>query len=153
MRLKQSKLKEHREQTLKKQNNICPLCGNSILPEEATLDHDHDTGLVRQVIHRSCNAAEGRIKSWIRRSRFDKDSDPTVFLNNLIDYLKSDYSSNPEHPTHLNKKCKRFSNLNKDVQKDKLRELNVQLEGKETKKELTKLFRKAISTVPQSSTD
>ncbi len=145
MRMKPKDLKEHRLQTLKNQNYVCPLCGTHIALDEATLDHDHATGQIRKVIHRSCNAAEGRIKSWVRRSRYDKDGDPVVFLKNLVRYLETDYSLNLEHPSHLTKKCKQFNALNKSVQQEKLRELNVILEGKETKQQLTKLYRKIIT--------
>ena len=143
MRLKPKDLKQHRLDVLEKQKGICPLCKTTILPEEAALDHDHDEGYVRQVLHRACNQAEGRIKSWTNRSRFQGDH--KVFLKNLLEYIDTDYSDNFEHPGHLTKKCKKFKALNKDVQIEKLRKLNVVLEGKETKKQLTKLYRKAIT--------
>ena len=49
---------------LKEQGGICPLCGKPIdysIPKELVLDHDHGTGRVRGVLHRSCNAAEGKV--------------------------------------------------------------------------------------------
>lgn len=103
--MKVSEIKEHREKTLKKQRGVCPLCGTKILPEEAVLDHCHDTGHIRRVLHRSCNAAEGRIKQWAGpRSRGD---DPEDFLKRLIKYWKSDYSDNPVHPNHGKPKRRR----------------------------------------------
>jgi len=142
MRLKPKDLKQYRIDQLKKQKNICPLCNEKILEEEAVLDHDHSSGKIRHVLHRSCNAAEGRIKSWINRSRFNGDHE--VFISNLLEYIKQDYTCNPEHPGHLTKRCKQFKAFNKDIQKEKLRELNVVLEGKESKAQLTKLYRNAI---------
>lgn len=44
MRIKQSEIKVYREKLLKEQNNICPLCKTKISKQEATLDHDHETG-------------------------------------------------------------------------------------------------------------
>jgi hypothetical protein len=103
--MKQSDIKEYREAQLKKQRGVCPLCGTVIQPEEAVLDHCHDTGHVRKVLHRSCNAAEGRIKQWAGpRSRGD---DPEKFLRNLIKYWKSEYSDNPVHPNHGKKRPRR----------------------------------------------
>ncbi len=141
MRLKQTELKKQRTEMLSKQNSVCPLCNELILEEDAVLDHDHGTGKVRSVLHRSCNQAEGRIKSWINRSRFVGDHE--VFLQNLIEYIQCDYSDNPEHPSHLTKLCKQFSALNKKEQIQRLQQ-DVMLEGKETKKQLTKLYRKLI---------
>ena len=98
MRLKTSEIKEYREKLLKEQKYICPLCNTRIAKHEATLDHSHSTGKIRQVLHRSCNQAEGRILSWAKRSR---SNNPEQFINNLVDYWKIDYSSNPDHPQHL----------------------------------------------------
>ena len=98
MKLKTSEIKGYREQQLKKQRGICPLCKTAIKPEEATLDHCHKEGHVRQVLHRSCNGAEGRILSWAgKRSRGD---DPVEFLRAVIRYWQKDFSKNPLHPTH-----------------------------------------------------
>lgn len=96
--LKTSELKREREAQLKKQKGICTLCGTQILPEEATYDHCHTSGHVRNVLHRSCNSAEGRILSWAgRRSR---GVDPIDFLKRLIKYWGTDFSSNHIHPRH-----------------------------------------------------
>lgn len=101
-RLQAKELKEYREKQLHSQKNICPLCETEVLPEEATLDHCHVTGHVRQVLHRSCNAAEGRILSWAgRRSRGD---DPVKFLKNLLKYWGKSYLKNPIHPIHGKKR-------------------------------------------------
>lgn len=98
MRIKQSEIKVYREQLLKEQGYICPLCKTKITKQEATLDHDHETGKIRQVLHRSCNQAEGRILSWAKRSR---SSDPKGFVRNLVQYWEGDFSQNRTHPKHL----------------------------------------------------
>ncbi|APU03171.1 endonuclease VII [Ralstonia phage phiAp1] len=58
-----------------KQGGLCPLCGEVIdltKPREGVIDHDHDTGEIRGVLHRSCNSGEGKIAnaagSWIAKS-------------------------------------------------------------------------------------
>ena len=99
---------------LKAQGGICPLCLTGILPKEAALDHDHNTGHVRCVLHKSCNSAEGRIVSWAKRSRA---KDPYFFLKNLYDLHRKDYSSNPIHPTHLTDNEKEIKKLRKRQRK------------------------------------
>lgn len=113
-RLKQKELAQYRAELLKKQHSVCPLCGHKIEPEEACLDHDHGTGYIRFVLHRSCNSAEGRIVSWAKRSRAD---DPYEFLRNLYDLHRKDYSSNPIHPKHLTETEKELKKLKKHQKK------------------------------------
>jgi len=84
------------------------------LPEEACLDHDHDTGHIRFVLHRSCNASEGRIVSWANRSR---SKDKYQFLKNLYDLHRKDYSSMPLHPNHLTEDEKEIKKLKKHKKK------------------------------------
>ena len=48
----------------KEQGGICPLCNKHIdLTEKgaAVMDHCHESGQVRGILHRSCNAAEGKV--------------------------------------------------------------------------------------------
>lgn len=142
MRLKQKDIKQYRLEQLKKQHNLCPLCNTVITPDEATLDHDHLTHKVRQVVHRSCNQTEGRIKSWIKRSRFNGDH--SVFLQNLINYIQKDYSNNPDHPSLIVSLCKKFKLLSKLEQLQTLKNMNVLLSDKETKKSLLLKYKKEI---------
>lgn len=97
MKLKQKDIKVWRDKLLKKQGGICLLCKKPI-HDDPVLDHCHDTGKIRGVLHRQCNHAEGRIKDWIKRT--GRDNLPVPFLWSLIDYLMADYSKNPTHPTH-----------------------------------------------------
>ena len=75
------------------QDGNCPLCKKPIdvaIKGEGVLDHDHDTGEIRGVLHRSCNAAEGKISNaaarWGAKSASYKDIIP--YLESLVDYLK-----------------------------------------------------------------
>ena len=114
MRLKPKEVKPFRLSLLRKQNYLCPLCETNILPHEATLDHDHGSGRVRRVLHRSCNQAEGRILSWIKRSR---GSDAKIFINNLAQYWDVDYRDMPFHPNHRNDVEKEIDKLYKRMRK------------------------------------
>ena len=83
---------------IQEQANVCPLCELELLPEDAALDHCHTTEHVRQVLHRSCNSAEGKILHWAgQRSKGD---DPVEFVSNLLGYWQQDYTDRPLHPTH-----------------------------------------------------
>lgn len=75
------------------QHGLCPLCLLHIdlrIKGEGVIDHDHDTGLIRGVLHRSCNAAEGKasnaIGQWGAKSK--NYTDIIAFLERLVLYLK-----------------------------------------------------------------
>lgn len=104
-KLKSNQIKAEREAAVIRQKYICPLCKEKLTIEEAVLDHCHQSGRIRHALHRSCNAAEGRILHWAGvRSRGD---DPLAFIKALIKYWEKDYSRNPIHHTHGAKKRKR----------------------------------------------
>lgn len=104
-RIKANQVKELRQLKVKEQGYKCPLCKEHLKQDDAVLDHCHETGHVRQALHRSCNAAEGRVKEWAgKRSRGD---DPIQWLLNLIKYWGQDYTSNPLHHTHGAKRKKK----------------------------------------------
>ncbi len=89
--LKHSEVKELRESILfDDQNAICPLCGNLIYPEDAALDHDHDTGQIRGVLHNVCNSYEGMVKHKFVRSGAHKKTSLINYLSNLIEYLQKE---------------------------------------------------------------
>ena len=98
LKIKASELKEYRLDLLRRQKYICPICTRRIEEHQAVLDHDHINGNCRAVLHRECNAMEGKLHNWYRR--FGKDVDLTTFLRGLIQYLQRDFSANPLHPTH-----------------------------------------------------
>lgn len=75
------------------QGGLCGICGKPIdlsIKGEGVIDHDHDTGEVRGVLHRSCNAAEGKVANavghWGAKSM--KYSDILPYLEKLVAYLK-----------------------------------------------------------------
>lgn len=134
-RIKLKEVPDLRKKLLRSQRNICPLCGCTIRPDQAVLDHDHDTGRVRQVLHRQCNQIEGRVLNWVSRS--GQNVHPAVFLENLLMYWQVDYSDNPVHHTHksdVEKEIMRLKRKQKKLKskrgKDKVRaEINAILES------------------------
>lgn len=75
------------------QGGLCPLCGKEIdttIKGEGVIDHDHDTGEIRGVLHRSCNAAEGKITNAAARwgCKSSKYTDIIPYLERLTQYLK-----------------------------------------------------------------
>lgn len=116
MRLKQKDIKVWRDKLLKEQGGICPLCKKPV-HDDPVLDHCHDTGKIRGVLHRQCNHAEGRIKDWIKRT--GKDNDPVMFLKHLVMYLTRTYDHNPTHPTHKTEVEKQILQLKRKQRKVK----------------------------------
>ncbi len=89
-RLKQREVKEYRQQQLAQQNNCCALCGDEII-DDAVLDHDHKTGLIRQVLHRGCNSLLGKIENSMPRSQVDIHRLKGI-AHNLIGYISTKHS-------------------------------------------------------------
>lgn len=75
-----------------KQGGLCPLCRKPIdmtVKGEGVIDHDHDSGEIRGILHRSCNAAEGKISNAASRwgAKSAKYADIIAYLTNVVAYL------------------------------------------------------------------
>lgn len=75
------------------QGGLCPLCGKVIditIKGEGVTDHDHDSGQIRGILHRSCNAAEGKISNAAARwgAKSSKYEDIIPYLEAVVEYLK-----------------------------------------------------------------
>ena len=94
---------------LHKQGGVCAVCGKPISMQvmgaksDYVLDHCHTTGLVRGVLHRSCNAALGKLENavghWGAKSM---DYDAIIpYLKNAIKYYESEFQPviYPDHKT------------------------------------------------------
>lgn len=75
------------------QDGNCALCGKFVdltIEREGVVDHDHDTGEIRGVLHRSCNSGEGKVAnaagSWIAKSM--KYSAIIAALKQLLAYYE-----------------------------------------------------------------
>lgn len=76
------------------QGGLCPLCGKPIdltIKGEGVIDHNHDTGEIRGVLHRSCNAAEGKATNAIGQWGAKSKDYPSIiaFMERLLVYLKT----------------------------------------------------------------
>lgn len=97
MKLKYAQVKEYRLTQLGRQGNCCALCGETIV-DDAVLDHDHKTGLLRQVLHRGCNSLLGKIENSLPRSKVNLDQ-LEVIAQRLIEYIKTKHTD-LIHPTY-----------------------------------------------------
>ena len=122
--LKSKDIKGFREELLEEQGNICPLTNIKIPIDRAALDHDHNSGHIRQVLYDVANSFEGMILHKFKRSGVHKLIDIETFLLNLIDYWKADYSMNPLHPTERPKpkylKKNSYNKLKKIFMEDRI---------------------------------
>lgn len=110
MKLKSREIKAYRETQLAHQNNLCALCGENI-ELDAVLDHDHKTGLIRQVLHRGCNAMLGKIENNMARNRLDISRLKT-FAERLVTYIE-DSKTDILHPTYLTPEEKKMKKKKK----------------------------------------
>ena len=99
----------------KRQGGICPLCGKEIdikIPREGVMDHDHDSGEVRGILHRSCNAAEGKVANAAGQWGAKATDYPSIitWLEAMLVYLKAP-GTGYMYPTHLTPEEKHAKSL------------------------------------------
>lgn len=100
---------------LAKQKWKCPLCMKKINPavvghkSDYCLDHNHETGEVRGVLHRSCNSGEGKVFNAAGRWIAGKVDYAVVIpaMERLLEYYKSKGTGlmYPDHKTPEQKKA------------------------------------------------
>lgn len=102
-KLKYKEIKEWREALLKEQGGLCLLCETRIRKAEAALDHCHETGRIRGVLHKDCNVLLGKIENYIkgRGKRMDKPDVLSNFFYNVFRYRRTSYTHRPLHPTFI----------------------------------------------------
>ena len=105
-RLTKSEVLQFRLQQWLKQDKICILCKREIAREDTVLDHDHKTGECRGVLHRGCNALEGKLANGRALNGLQDDNDFLTYLSNLYDYIKNS-KLNILHPSHKSEEEKR----------------------------------------------
>lgn len=143
--LTQKELPDLRNELLKKQKYLCPICDNKI--NDPVLDHHHikrigGTGRIRQVLCRSCNVFLAKSENNAIRYCISQQDLPRI-LRNMADYLEAEQtlyihpSEKPKEPklkkTSYNKLVKTINNNQKIP--------NYPKSGKLTN-QLKKLFKK-----------
>lgn len=70
-KIKQSDIPQIRKILIARQRGVCPICGKDLTrtrPVNLVVDHDHQTGVIRAVLHRGCNGLDGKVlrftKTW-----------------------------------------------------------------------------------------
>ncbi len=91
------------------QGGRCALCAQVCTPQEAVLDHDHETGAIRAALHRGCNALLGKVENNYRRYGV---RNLAAFMAGLATYLQKHEQNrtgllHPSHKTDEEKRVKR----------------------------------------------
>lgn len=111
-KLARSTMPSFKVRKLKEQGGLCPLCKTPIdlrIKGEGVIDHDHESGEVRGILHRSCNAAEGKVSNAAGRWGAGGMSYALIipWLRNMLDYLEAPGTGLMYH-THLTEEEKRL---------------------------------------------
>jgi hypothetical protein len=97
-----NQLESVRKQLLVRQKNLCAVCGKGFTRTDGpVVDHDHSTGVIRGVLHRSCNMAEGKLK--VKAHRGHKGVPAYDLLIGLGKYLERHKTPQVQliHPEHM----------------------------------------------------
>lgn len=111
-KLARSTMPSFKVRKLKEQGGLCPLCKTAIdlrIKGEGVIDHDHDSGEIRGILHRSCNAAEGKVSNAAGRWGAGGMSYALIipWLRNMLEYLEQPGTGLMYH-THLTEDEKRL---------------------------------------------
>lgn len=93
-KLARSQLNAYKLKLVKAQGWVCPVSGKRFEADnlkDAVVDHDHITGEIRGVLHRSANAVEGKVFSAVGRwgGVGMNYAEALPYLERLIAYLKA----------------------------------------------------------------
>ena len=94
-----------RAETLAEQGGRCAMCQLPCSPQQAVGDHDHETGFMRGVAHRGCNAVLGKIENSYKRYGVPNLS---AFLHGTVAYLQKP-PHDVQYPTHRTDEEKRLA--------------------------------------------
>ncbi|ANM46501.1 endonuclease VII [Morganella phage vB_MmoM_MP1] len=143
--------KEEKESMFKAQQGLCLICGLELDKDvqKNHLDHDHaldgdKAGKVRGLLCNLCNGTEGQMKHKFNRSGLKSKIDYIEWMENLLSYLKSDYTQNNIHPQYVVDKSKEFSRLSKDDMISIMQCENFEYNETDTKTDLVKKYKKYL---------
>lgn len=136
-------VKEVRDLLFEEQQNADAVSKLKIENADCVLDHDHETQLVRAVLHRQSNSFVGKLENNFKRMiAWWYDGSLPDFLRDCANYLETDFEKRYYHPSWM-KKCQVSFNRLPEAKKQSVLRLLGQVEGR-NKVERVKLFRKAL---------
>ena len=116
-------IKECRDRLVKEQEGLDAITGYELPPNKAVLDHNHDSDLVRGVVHRNANSLLGRIENGFRREmQWWYEGTIQDFLRQCADYLDLD-DLEVYHSGWIKTVMVQFNKLNAAEQNRVLKEL------------------------------
>lgn len=97
------------------QSGLCAVCRKPIdssVKGEMVVDHDHVTGEIRGILHRSCNSALGKVDHAVRcwGSKGGTYADIKEWLRNMLDYYDQP-GCGMIYPHHLTPEEKKQADL------------------------------------------
>lgn len=108
----QKDVTEVRRQLQIEQDNLDALTHLEIPAGQAVLDHDHDSQMVRAVLHRQTNAALGKIENiWTRYLSYWYPGTLADFLNQASTYIRQPVDDRWYHPAWRKKITTQFNKL------------------------------------------
>ena len=114
-----------REDLLIEQEGLDLITGLTIPPNQAVLDHDHNTQFVRGVLHRQTNVLLGKIENaYIRYIKWWYDGTLSDFLRGCADYLDKEHEQKYLHPAFIKKLQVQFNKLNEKQKQNVLLHFN-----------------------------
>jgi hypothetical protein len=108
-RLKLTEVATTRSTLAQQQGQVCALCRLPMRADQMVLDHDHNTGAIRAVLHRGCNSLLGKVENNYRRYGLTSGTLP-AFLNGAAGYIQKHETPQLDllHPTHKTPEEKRL---------------------------------------------
>lgn len=144
--------KEQKQKFYDAQHGKCLICNRelNIDVQSNHLDHDHElngpkAGKVRGLLCNLCNATEGQMKHKFNRSGLKgQNVDYLEWLENLLAYLKTDYTKNDIHPNFIGDKSKEFSRLGKPEMIAEMNAYGFTYSEDDSKSKLVASFKKQL---------
>ena len=116
-RLTWSQIKLVSDELIKRQAGVCEICNKRFNSRDsAVLDHCHETGLIRGLVHRSCNTGEGKVR--VKANWSHKDVSSTDYLIGLGKYLEK-YKNKPRELLHPSWKTSLEKSIYKTLMRSK----------------------------------
>ena len=120
-RITRSQVKPVTMALLDRQKGLCAVCHLKIdktvvgHKSDYCLDHCHETGEIRGVLHRSCNAALGKIDNAAGRwgAKSMKYSEIVPYLQNVVNYYTNTASTGMIYPDHKTPEQQHLANHKK----------------------------------------